>query len=686
MRRRWMTSAALVCLVGLLGAALARAAAAPANLDACLKQVTAYKYGDSRKALIEMEGIIRSTFGKAEQRKVIVAKLAAALADPKTTADAKSFICKQLSIIAGPEAVPVAARLLPDPKLSHPGRMILERVPGPEAAAALRNALGSLKGKLLIGVLNTIGERRDADSAAAVAKFLGNPDPAVASAAATALGKIATADATKALAAARAKAPEKAKLAFANAYLRCADKLLADGKAAEAAAIYSEMTGPKEPKSARIAALRGLVRADTAKALPLVTAALTGDDPEMQAIATSFVREMKGGAVAKAFVELLPKLKPPVQVLVVAALADSGDPGARQAMLWGLKSQDQAVRAAALDGLAKVGTAEDVALLVKTAATGPNTDRGPAAQTLARMRAKGADEALLKLLDGADVPTRATIVRTLGIRRNAAALPAVLKAAQDAEEGVRLEALKALEALADEKQGAAVVKLLVGAKTPKERAAAERTAVVVIGKAKDVEARVAPVLAALGQANADAKCALLRVAGRLGGSKALAAIRAARKDANPAIQEAAIRALASWPDAAALPDLLELAKSAPKENLKIIALRDYVRLVGLPSSRKPQETFAMYKQAMDLAKRPDEKRLVLAGLGKVKRIEALKLAATCLDDKALAREACVAVVNIAKAVGGADKEATKAALAKVLKISKDRRLVRDAQNLMKRLK
>jgi len=684
--RRWTLGAALMGLVGLWGVALAGEAAPAANVEDCLKEVVAYKYGDSRKALLDLEGQIRATFGNAEARKAIVAKLAAALSGAQTTTDAKRFLCQQLSIIGGPEVVAVAAKLLPDADLSHSGRTILERVPGPEAAAALRDALGSLKEKLLIGVLNTIGERRDADSVAAVAKFLGDADPAVASAAATALGKIASADATKAVAAARGKAADAAKLAFANAYLRCADKLVADGKAAEAAAIYTEMTDAKEPKNVRIAALRGLVIADTAKALPLITAALMGDDPEMQAIATSFVRDMKGGAVAKAFVELLPKLKPPVQALVIAALADSGDPGARDAMLWGVKSEDAAVRAAALRGLAAVGTAEDVAMLVKTAAAGPDTDKGPAGESLARLGVKGADEALLKLLDGADVPTRSAIIRTLGVRRSAAALPAVLKAAADADEGVRIEALKALEALADEKQSAAIVKLLVDAKTPNERAAAERTAFTVLSKGKDAEARVEPLLAALGQAGTDAKCAILRVAGRLGGGKALAAVRAALKDADAAIQEAAIRALASWPDAAALPDLLELAKSAPKDNLKIIALRDYVRLVGLPNSRKPEENLAMYKEAMALATRPDEKRLVLGGLREVKHIEALKMAAACLDDAALANEACVAVVEVAKAAGKADKEASKAALEKVLQTSKDKRLVNDAKNLINQLK
>ena len=683
--RRWAIGVAALCLGGLCGMALAGEAAPPPSLDDCAKQVATYKYGESRKALLDMEAIIRASFGNADQRKAIVDKLAGLLAAAETTPDAKRFVCQQLSIIAGPEAVPVAAKLLPDADLSHSGRTILERVPGPEAAAALRDALGTLKEKLLIGVLNTIGQRRDKDSAAAVAKFLGDADAGVASAAATALGKIAGAGATKALAGVRGKAPAGVKPAVDNAYLRCADALVADGKADEAAAIYLEMTDAKEPKNVRIAALRGLVVANAEKALPLITAALMGDDPEMQAIATSFVRDMKGGAVAKAFIELLPKLKPAAQALVIAALADSGDPAARPAMLFGVKSEDAAVRAAALRGLGKIGTAEDVALLAKAAA-GPDPDKAPAAESLARMGAQGTDDAMLKLLDGADVPLKTAIVRTLGVRRAAAAAPAVLKAAEDADEGVRIEALKALEALADEKSSAAVVKLLVGAKTPNERAAAEKTVFTVIGKAKDAEARVEPLLAALAGADVEGKCAVLRTAGKLGGAKALAAIRAALKDQDAKIQEAAVRALTSWPDAAVAADLLDLSKTAPQPNLKIVALQNYIRVVGLPSDRPADATLKMYKDAMELATRPEEKKAVLGGLGQVKHIEALKMAAACLDEQPVANEAARAVVDIAKNVGTTDKAATKDALEKVLQTTKDKNLINEARGLINKLK
>jgi len=663
---------------------LASAAQQP-NIDQLLKQVAVYDYGKSRAALAATEDLIKATFKDAQQRKQIVAKLIAFL-DSKATTAAKRFACRQLSIIAGPEAVPAAAKLLPNPDLSHMARMVLERVPGEEASAALRDAIGKLKGKLLIGVVNSLGVRRDAKAAPAIAKLLNNSDPAVASAAATALGKIGGPEATGALAKALTAAPKGAHLAVVNAYLRCADHLVAAGKGAEAKAIYKQMWASKEPQFVRVAALRGVVAAGGDDAVALVTKALTGPDATLRAIATSFIREMKADVAIKTFGPLLPKLPPATQALVVAALADKGDAAARPIVLGAVKSADATVRAAAIKALASLGTAEDVPMLARVAAKGPGTDKGAAEAALCRMAAKGADEAIVKCLASGDAPTKATMCRCLAARRCKAAVPALLEAASTPDATVRGEAIKALGALGDQNTLPHLVKLLVEAKTAGERAAAEKAVQSVASRVPDVNARTAPLIAALPRAGVEAKRSLLSLLGRSGGAKALAAVRAALKDANPQVKDGAIRALANWPDASVLGELLDLAKNARQPTQKIIALRGYVRLLGLPNKRKPEESLKLYQEAMGAATRPDEKKMILAGLGQVHHIGALKLAEGCIADPALKEEAALAVYNIARAIGRRHKAEAKAALQKALAATKNRRLRRDAGNLLKQLK
>ena len=681
---KWVGALLVCCLVAAsTGAAIAAEAAK--DIDGVFKQVAAYKYGETRAPLIEAEKLIRATHNNEAERKKIVARLVGLLTSDATT-DSKRFACRQLSIVAGPEAVAAANKLLPDPDLSHMGRMILERVPGDEAGAALRKALGTLKGKLLIGVVNSLGERREAAAAPDIAKLLGNADAGVAAAAATALGKIGGTAATTALKNAKDKAPEASRPAAVNAYLRCADHLVAAGKANDAAAIYLEMHDPKQAKVVRIAALRGLVVAGSPKAMPLVTAALTGKDAQMQAVATSFIREMKGEAATKAFGDMLPKLAPATQTLVIAALAERADPAARPAILTAAKSTDAGVRAAAVDALATLGGAGDVPMLAKLAATGAGAEKNAAAGTLGRLQGKGVDDAILKAMQAGDPAMKVALINVLGARRYAGAVPVLLKAAADPDEGVRVEAIKVLGLLGDEKTAPELVELLLGAKSNRERGTAEKSLQTVCGRIKDADQRVVPLLAALPTASVDAKRSLLTLLGRFGGTKALAAVRTARKDTDAGIQDAAIRALASWPDTAALNDLLTLSKDAPKPNQKIIALRGYVRLIGLPSKRKTEETLKMYQGAMASCTRPDEKKLVLGGLANVRHVEALKMAAACLNEKPLIEEASVAVVNISKAIGRKNKAIAAPALTKVTQESKNKRVRRDAANILKGLK
>jgi HEAT repeat protein len=165
-----------------------------------------------------------------------------------------------LSLVGSAESVPALAPLLTDEKLSHMGRYALERIPGDEAVAAIRAAAAKTTGRVKVGLLNSLGVRRDAASVAALVALLGDADAQVASAAAAALGAVGNAEAAKALGAFQEKAPESLSLAAADAYLTCAERLLADNKKAEAMLIYKSLSQSKA-KHVRLAAMRGLLAA-----------------------------------------------------------------------------------------------------------------------------------------------------------------------------------------------------------------------------------------------------------------------------------------------------------------------------------------------------------------------------------------------------------------------------------------
>lgn len=249
-------------IVSLLTAALLLAAVLPAmadeNLDKAFETLKTYDWGQDRTLVKPIDDAVIASTKDAAAQKALEARLAAVLA---TTAPgcAKDYVCRELSLIGSAASVPALATLLGDEKLSHMGRYALERYDAPEAAKALRDALPKVTGKLKIGVINSLGVRRDAEAGPALIALLGDTDPTVAAAAAEALGSIGNSDAAKALAAFQTKAPEAIRLVAADAYLACAERLLADGKKLEALAIYKALNKPESPKHIRLAATRGML-------------------------------------------------------------------------------------------------------------------------------------------------------------------------------------------------------------------------------------------------------------------------------------------------------------------------------------------------------------------------------------------------------------------------------------------
>jgi hypothetical protein len=152
----------------------------------------------------------------------------------------KARACQQLAITGTAAAVPALAKLLDHEKLGDYARCALENIPGPESAAALRNALPGLKGTLLAGAVNSLGVIRDAAAVPALAKLADEKDTG----ALAALGLIAD---EAALTEIRKRLTGPDATAAAVAGLTAARVLLKDTKAEAAKALLGEIAKAKVP-------------------------------------------------------------------------------------------------------------------------------------------------------------------------------------------------------------------------------------------------------------------------------------------------------------------------------------------------------------------------------------------------------------------------------------------------------
>jgi hypothetical protein len=112
------------------------------------------------------------------------------------------------------------------------------------------------------------------------------------------------------------------------------------------------------------------------------------------------------------------------------------------------------------------------------------------------------------------------------------------------------------------------------------------------------------------------------------------------------VQDAAIRALADWPNPTPRADLLETARNAKDLAPRVLALRGHIRMTGLEKYQSPQEAVKSLQAVLALASRPDEKKLVLGALPDFACPEALSLAESLLNDEDVHEEAQAAVDKI----------------------------------------
>jgi HEAT repeat protein len=227
-------------------------------LEQAFEALKTYDYGVDRHVLDPIDEAVVTTRNDLAARKDLESRLLVVL-QSNAPRDARDYVCRQLRTIGTAASVPALEALLADPDLSHMARYALERIPAAQAGEALERQLRKLNGQLKIGVIASLGARGQGVSL--LRPLLQDSDEAVARAAAIALGRIASVDASKALCSAKSR-PALA-VVFADASMSCAENLLATGHAKEAKSTYQRLLKSNPPELIRVAAERGLKACQT---------------------------------------------------------------------------------------------------------------------------------------------------------------------------------------------------------------------------------------------------------------------------------------------------------------------------------------------------------------------------------------------------------------------------------------
>lgn len=403
-----------------------------------------------------------------------------------------------------------------------------------------------------------------------------------------------------------------------------------------------------------------------------------GDEPDMRALGLQFIREeAPGTAATKQFAKLIPELKGDAQVGLLEALGERGDAAARPAILAALKLDSDVARAAALKALGPLGTAAEVPVLAKKAGAGSKLEQAAARQGLIRLRGDDVNAAIVAELDKSGPEIRAKLLEVLAARNANEAVPTALAAADDQDRQVKLAALGALRQLAGESNTADLVRLIKSAEDESVRRQAELALLTVCSRGR--EACTGAVLDGIGDADAAARIVLLRALARIGEASCLDRVVEALSDDDEAVRDEAVRMLAGWRDPAVVGQLIEIASSDDNIRHHVLAIRGLVRLAS-PQGDQPAD-LELLGEVLGLAKRPQEKQLVIGVLGGAGDPAALDLLTAASADPEVAQHAAVAAIMIAEKVAP-ELSKVRGALKSVIRQSRNPATRAKAQQLL----
>lgn len=617
------------------------------SLDAILKDLASYAFDQGVGAPLALRAYVFAHKDDPAARKDCEAKL---LAFVKTGPAPGGLMaaCRSLSLIGGDASAPVLGELLLKPETTDPARYALERIPGEAADRALLAALDKAQGDVRRGIVSSLGGRATAAAVPALEKLAAGTDPALAADSVRALSRIGTDGAARALLSLVGKAKGEVKVEAAAGLLAFASGSLKAGRVEEATALADKLLHAELSDVNRQAAFRIKLTANFKDAQGPILKTLAGKDPVLYAPAIAAIPTAFGGSEIGQVLPVVAKLPESAQIQLMAVLAGYPAEAVLPAVLKAATGPLAGVRMETLRTIGKIGNASAVSTLALRGAKAAGDEQALARETLARIKGTDVDIAIInQLKTESDDKVKAELVEAVGARRIAAGKPVLMDLVRSGAPVLRLKAIGALKEVSTPADLRDLLGLLFTIDDETAREAMQDT---VAGVALAIPRPLARGDAAESllatETTARKKADLLRVLGKIGDDTALPLMRRALLDPDKDVVDAAARGLADWPTASAKDDVYGIAATSANLTHKVLALRAYVRMIGLETYRQPEGAVSDLEKALTLATRPEEKKLVLGALPRFACEKGLRMAEALQSDAAVAAEAKAAADRI----------------------------------------
>ena len=644
--------AVLVLSALALGASFA-GQTAPASLDPILKALATFDGGIDSAPFWALRDYVYAHRDDPAARAQCESALLAFLGG-KATPTAKMAVCRHLRLIGGDKSVPVLAKMLASTDTSDMALYALAKIPGPATDQALRAALASTTGAVQISVINTLGVRGAREAVPALTPFLGQPKADAAKAAAYVLGRLGGPASAAALSKALAAAPADLKVVLAASLLACGEQFVKDKDLSAAAPLYDKVLAANLSPAMNRAAMRGRITSAGDKAVDILIGALQGNDAARQDAAVLKIRDVIPPDAIGPICSMYPVLSERARITLLPVLAGYPKSAVLPLILATAKGDAPAVRLAALKAMEIAGDASVVPFLAETGAKARGAEQAAARSALASIKGQDVDAAILDaLVAKINEDIQSELLLAVSERRIFAAKSVVSSFLADSSPRLRLQAVKGLRTIGTPSDIPAVLDRMLKCEEGGELLETQNTAAALAFKIANPDERAGAVKARLAEEKSPAgRARLIAVLGRIGDDSSLPQVRAALAAGDADVVDAAVRALSAWPTGTPIEDIWKIAKTSANDTHKLLALQGFIRLTAAAKYRLPEAVVGDLKIASEAARRPEEKRLILAALPGFAGPDALELAKTIGADPAVKAEADAALKAINQKMKG----------------------------------
>lgn len=606
---------------------------------------------------LDAAAVYASRAGAEKDRRVFAEAVIESL-DQVRFSENKTFLISELQLAGKDESVKPLSKYLEDLRLCEPATRALVTIKTPKAEKALWKALEADSVVNPVALIKALGEFRSRAAVKKISVYAESRDEKLRQIALYALANIGDPASQAVLERIPVTASPYERTSAASLYLLYAQRLAESGRKEQAFKISHDLirnfTAPGESQ-VRAAALTLLSRIVGVKSvLEDLLQAVESPDRKYRQRALELAEPIKGEPATARWIEKMTKVPAETQADIVSMLGRRGDKSAYPVVRGKLKSDEKAVRLAAIPAAARLGGSDIIDDLIPILLKGEEDEVGAVKQALLGLPSEIIVPKAAGMLAEAPLAVRPALIEILAERKAGDYVDVVLAQAKNENDTVRRSALAALEQIVRDRDLPQVINLLLQTANSAEIPLVQNAVVSAANQILDPERRADQVLIALEKVRGAKRANLLRPLARIGGQMALETVIVETKNGDPQVRSLAIYALSNWPDSAAIEELFNIARTAEDRKFRYLALQGIARLDGV-SALSPEKRLALLREAMDLAKETGEKNLLLTGMANIKTLESLTIVAAFLDDPQLQARAAQAAAKIALPAPGAEE-------------------------------